>query len=190
MGLRPPDFHIAAHRGALMTHPGADLSVCRVAGTEPLCRIEDVLSAFPGTSLQIEIKDPDALDPVLRLLAADPALASRAYLTCFHQEVLDGIPGLLPGLAFGWILPASAQPRLGRLDARRVPRVNAHWALVDEPEIAAYQAGGGLVSPWPCNTAEDIARAMAGPYCGLTTDHPSLAAAMREEIEARCGANA
>ncbi len=242
MGLRPPDFHIAAHRGALLEQPentiaafaaavalGADeleldvrlsadgvlvvhhddtlvrtagrtervaeltweeLALCRMIGDEPICRLEEVLDRFPSTGLQIEIKDPAALEPVLALLAEAPGRVEQAYITCFDRAVLDAIPGILPSVRFGWILPRAARGRLAELDPALIPRVNAHWDLVDDPALAAYQAAGGLVSPWPCETPEEIRRAMGGPYCGLTTDRPELAVSVRAELEARCVAHA
>ncbi|NHA67545.1 glycerophosphodiester phosphodiesterase family protein [Phycicoccus flavus] len=72
-------------RGRIADLPWSRVREARVAGTEPVPLLADLLTAFPDTFVNIDVKADAALEPTLAVLRAHDALA-RVCLGSFSER--------------------------------------------------------------------------------------------------------
>lgn len=156
----------------------------------------EVLEAFPGTPLNIEIKqaDPPAVDLVVALLkekdreeTVNLAAENPAIMEEIRNSDWEGATGysMADVLAFMEALAGDT------LDAYRPPgialQVPERWAEVDvvtESFVKGAHRCGVEVHLWTINALADMGRLLALGVDGLVTDYPERA---RAAIAARGG---
>jgi glycerophosphoryl diester phosphodiesterase len=190
---------VAGHPGVLRQMTWADLDGVRIAGREPLPRLEDVLEALPGTRFNVDLKAPGTLAPMLRLLERDDvaervAVASTdearvaAVRARFGDRVVTGI-AVRSALA---LRARSATPRLLHPALRRVLPIHGDLAqlpvgvgaipFVDAATLATAHALGVEVHAWTVDRPSLMHRLLDLGVDGLMTDRPDV---LREVLVTR-----
>lgn len=168
-------------------HPGriADLSWdqtrrLRVAGSDPVPRLEDLLAAWPEARWMLDLKQPTALGALVRAVRRAGA-AHRVCLTGTWDRWLDMARGDLgPSLstALGWRSLGSllAGRPLDRPAAGYVHlpvRLGRRW--VPTPGLVARSHDLGLrVMVWGAHDAPTMDRLLDAGVDGLITDHTDV----------------
>ncbi len=146
-------------------------------------RLADVLQAFPGIPINIDVKSPDpravrrVVDVVTSLGAAE-----RVLLTSFHDDILAAVRASSWGGQIGFSRRDVASLRLLPLALlrRRRPRgqrvqlpVHAGWLRLDGPAfIDKMHALQIAVDYWVINDRAEGARLLGGGADGLMSDDP------------------
>lgn len=149
-------------------------------------RFSEVLSAFPGAHLNLEVKqaEPSIAERVIGLVRA--ANASRRVLLAAEEEpVLAEIASLDPGTALGSstadvieFVKAAAEARLEsfvpRGHALQIPPDAFGRPLVTSELVQAAHTLGLFVHVWTINDASEMRRLLALGVDGLMSDDPAL----------------
>ena len=176
--------------GAIADLPWAQVSAARIAGTEPVPLLADLLASWPDIRFNIDVKDLQAARPVAEVIARAAAF-DRVCLTSFSgarlaaaRRALDrpvcmatppGEIGLLrsglpPGALAAWL--GDRWIRCAQVPVRvAVPRF-----------IRRAHAAGLQVHVWTVNDAEVMTRLLDCGADGIMTDQT---AALREVLIAR-----
>lgn len=77
---------VTDHRGPISRRTWQDLSEVRVAGSEPIALLEDVLSTYRDVPINIDVKDAAAIVPAASAIASARA-ADRVCVTSFDGRV-------------------------------------------------------------------------------------------------------
>lgn len=72
-------------RGMIARLPWATVRTARIAGREPVCRLDDLLEALPATCFNIDVKEDNAVEPTLRTLRRHDAF-HRVCLASFDER--------------------------------------------------------------------------------------------------------
>ena len=147
----------------------------------------EVLSAFPGTRLNLEVKqaEPAIAAQVVRLVRSANASA-RVLLASAEEPILAEIVKLDPGTALGSstvdvieFVKAAAESRLEsfvpRGHALQIPPDAFGRPLVTAELIAAAHALGLFVHVWTINEPDEMRRLLALGVDGIMSDLPGLA---------------
>lgn len=142
---------------------------------EQIPTLAEVLDATE-VSLQVEIKDPAVIDPVLELLDERPGEISRLAPTSFDAESVHRLARAWPDVCVGLI---NAVARPGLLD--EAIEVGAGRVLVglestDTAFVRAAHRYGLQVNVWQVNTVADVHQAVDLGVDGFTTDDPRVVA--------------
>lgn len=118
----------------------------RIAGREPVCRLEEVLDAWPGVRLNIDPKHPAAVRPLVELLRRYDC-SQRVCVSTFSDRRMRRISQLLEGR----YCTAEAQTRIARfkLEAMRSARATARAAPRASGATDAAGAAGAADEPSP-----------------------------------------
>jgi glycerophosphoryl diester phosphodiesterase len=149
--------------------------------------LEEVLSAFPGVPLNIEIKvfDPDLIGAVQRLLEKFSAM-DRALLAAESGELMEAIRARIKGAITGmsvadvldFLMNAGSPGYQPRGVALQVPREHAGNALVTPQFIHAAHASGLEVHVWVINNETEMEELLDLGVDGIMTDFPAMGAAV------------
>lgn len=144
--------------------------------------VEEVLDAFPGRRLLLELKSPD--DEAARTLCgALRGRERRAIVASFHGGALDAFRRACPAVATSaatgeafafWLL---ARLRLDALyapafDALQVPERFGWLTVVDRPFVERARRHGVPVQVWTVDRQDDMARLLDLGVSGIVTDRP------------------
>lgn len=167
------------------TAHGALRDRARVHGYE-LLRVRDLLDRTgPDARVNLEIKDPAALEPTLALVDDDPRVPP--LVTGFNPSVIQAIREVRPDLPAGLILGPSRIYRL--LFSRRRGQRLRSWFPGSRPDVLVVHRTFlrvGLASTvfathvpvvvWTINGTDRLQRAMEHPLLwGVITDEPARA---------------
>jgi glycerophosphoryl diester phosphodiesterase len=86
---------VTDHTGAIARLPYTTVAQARIAGTEPIPLLEDILGSWPQARVNIDIKDEPAIAPLLRALHRTQAW-SRVGITSFSTRRLIQLRARLP----------------------------------------------------------------------------------------------
>ncbi len=149
-------------------------------------RFAEILQAFPGTRLNLEVKqaEPPIAAEVVRLVRQANA-AKRVLLASAEEPILAGIVALDPGTAFGSstvdvieFVKAAAEARLEsfvpRGHALQIPPDAFGRPLVTRELVEAAHALDLFVHVWTINEADEMRRLLALGVDGLMSDSPGL----------------
>ena len=174
-------------KGRIRLLTAAEVALARI-GDESIPTMADLLEAFPDARFNIDVKEPNAIEPLTALLRLTDAL-DRVCISSFSGTRLNAMRA-----AFGPELCTSAGPREAfrfwrasrRLkpgevpDPATLPRVAAaclqvppklgRIVLVDERLLAAAHAAGLPVHVWTVNEAADMERLLDLGADGIMTD--------------------
>ncbi|PRX96781.1 glycerophosphodiester phosphodiesterase [Allonocardiopsis opalescens] len=136
--------------------------------------------------IQAELKDPAAVEPLARVLDAEPALAARTLVISFKPDRLLEIRRLRPGTPVGLITHRATETAAELVAAARA--AEAETVVCGLPgltaaHVDACHAAGLRITTWSVNEVPELRRVLAMGVDGVTTDHPGeLAAALRSPV--------
>lgn len=135
----------------------------------------EVLDAT-SISLQVEIKDPRVIDPLVELLASRPGDIQRLAPTSFDVDSVGRVAALLPSTTVGLISKTSEASVIDAAIDRGARRVLVGSAQVTRDFVDAAHARGLRVDLWPIASADQVRRAVEIGADGFTTDDPRIVA--------------
>ena len=157
----------------------ADVAQVRIEG-EPVPLLDELLSSFPDTRINIDAKTDEAVRPLVQTLLGQRAL-DRVCLASFSDRRLRWLRA-----AFGDRACTAAGPReIGRarwaiqrgrpvdlrgIDALQLPAGPARLPLVDRRLIEAAHVQGVPVHVWTVNDADTISRLLHLGVDGIMSD--------------------
>jgi len=180
--------------GTVAEMPYAEVRKARIAGTEPIPRLDELLEAFPRARFNIDPKADHSVGPLIKVLRDARAL-ERVCVTSFSdrrtarlREALG--PELCTGLGPKGVarLRASAWVGLeGRLSpfpegCAQVPHRQYGLKLVDARFVAAAHRLGLQVHVWTVDEEAEMAELLDMGVDGLMTDRPAV---LKRVLEAR-----
>lgn len=182
---------VAGHPGVLRQMAWVDLAGVRLGGREPLPRLEDVLAALPGIRFNVDLKSPDTVAPMLRLLERDD-VAERVAVASMDENRVQAVRDrfgdrVVTGIASRSVLALRARsvtPRPLRAALDRVLPVRGDLAqlpvgvgalpLIDSVSLAAAHELGVEVHAWTVDRPAEMHRLLDLGVDGLMTDRPDL----------------
>lgn len=159
----------------------AEVKQARIAGSEPIPLLTDLLEAFPEQRFNIDTKHDACVEPLVATLASAQALG-RVCIGSFSDRRLRQVRSLGgPGLC------TSAGPRdvlrlrlggrgAGSLAAAcvQVPPMFRRMRLVDERFVATCHQRGLPVHVWTIDDADEMRRLLDLGVDGIMTDRPAV----------------
>jgi glycerophosphoryl diester phosphodiesterase len=181
-------------RGAIRGLPWSAVGSARIAGREPVCRLDDVLEELPGAFLNIDVKADSAVRPVLRVLRRHNAW-DRVCLAAFDDARLralrrDGDPSLLTSMGQRSAATLWAGSRLAgwplrglvRGNAAQVPPRQGRLRVIDSRFLRLAHRWGLEVHAWTIDEAAEMTALLDLGVDGLVTDRPDI---LREVLRER-----
>lgn len=159
--------------------PWSDVSQCRVDGTEPIPRFEELMEEFPDARVNIDCKADSGVDALVAAVRRLGCL-DRICIGGFNDARLRRLRSTLgDGLctSFGPI-----QVALWRLGlpvpwgghAAQVPVEQAPVTVVTERTVARAHARGYQVHVWTIDEPDEMRRLLDLGVDGLMTDRPAV----------------
>lgn len=185
--------------GAIADLTWREVSAARIGGVEAIPRLEDLLGTWPEVRVNIDVKAPEAITPLARVLERTRShdrvcIASfsdrrrRAVLRRLSRPVATSagreravaflIAAALPQARRG---PAVARALAG-IDLLQVPEHGSSVPVVTAATVAAAHAAGVGVHVWTVNEAADMTRLLDLGVDGIVTDRADV---LKEVLQAR-----
>ncbi|GAA0210407.1 glycerophosphodiester phosphodiesterase [Actinomadura nitritigenes] len=143
--------------GAIARLPYAEVAKARIRGTEPIPRLEDVLTAWPDARVNIDLKDAPVIGPLAEVLHRTGAW-DRVCITSFSTRRLAQMRARLPLFDAENVCMALGPRGLMALRARSYGGPTAKLVRLAATGIACAQVPYGL-GPVPFVTESFIAEA-------------------------------
>lgn len=184
-----------------------DLADVKVQGNEPLPRLDEVLSSWPGARFNIDAKHPSVVGPLAEILRRRGEL-DRVCVTSFSDGRIAALRRLLgPGLctamgprAITALRVASLLPLpTSRAEGATRPGWSRAWAgaaaaqvpissrkvpVTDRRFVAAAHRAGLAVHTWTIDDEATMGALLDLGVDGIMTDHPSRLKAVLERRNA------
>lgn len=182
---------VTDQRGAVRELSWRDVSRARIAGVEPVPRLEHLLEEWAELRINIDLKSPSVILPVVRVIERMRA-HDRVCVTSFsdqrRQDALMRLTrpvvtsaGQATTTAFR---AAAALPPLVRapvvartlrgVDGLQVPQEHRGVQVVTETTVAAAHEVGAFVHVWTVNEPAQMERLLDLGVDGLVTDRADL----------------
>jgi glycerophosphoryl diester phosphodiesterase len=170
--------------GAVRTLTWAEVARARVGGTQPVARLEDLLGSYPALRVNLDVKAPAAVGPLVGAVRRTGAV-DRVCVGSFHDRSLARVRA-----ALGPALCTSLGPRevlalrLGRLrtpvaGCAQVPPRLGRVPVIDARFVAAARARQLPVHAWTINDPAEMERLLDLGVTGIMTDDaPALRAVL------------
>jgi glycerophosphoryl diester phosphodiesterase len=180
--------------GRIAELPYSEVARARIGGVEPIPRMEDLLGTWPDVRINIDVKDPSAIGPLVEVLSRTGAV-DRVCVAAFSDRRVRAARA-----ALGPRLCTSVGPReVARLRAAsygrwlrrmaplgvpcvQVPTVAARLALVDRRFVETAHALGMHVHVWTIDDRDEIERVLDLGVDGVMTDELEV---LRDALIAR-----
>ena len=143
--------------GQIARLPYAEVARARIGGTEPIPLLADILGAWPGTRVNIDIKDEPAILPLLEVLHRTRAW-NRVCITSFSTRRLAALRARLPMVTGQDVCTALGPRGVMALRAKSYGGPAAKLVRLAGTGIACAQVPYGL-GPVPFVTEAFIAQA-------------------------------
>jgi glycerophosphoryl diester phosphodiesterase len=178
---------VTDQRGTVARMTWSEVSNARIAGTDPIPRLDELLASYPDVRWNLDIKADRAVAPMIARIQQDETLLERICIGSFSDERLDAVRR-----AFGAGACTSAGPSelrrlraaslLGRpLDRIRVsahclqiPTHHGRVPLVDPLFLSAARRRGLPVHVWTINEAPTMDTLLDRGVHGVVTDRTRL----------------
>jgi glycerophosphoryl diester phosphodiesterase len=173
--------------GAVADLPWAEIARARVGGAEPVPRLEDLLGSYPALRVNIDVKAPSAVEPLIAALRRANAV-DRVCVGSFHDRLTAQVRARLgPALCTSLGPRAVLALRLGRLRAStagcaQVPPGLGRLRVIDRRFVAGAHRRGLDVHAWTVNDPAEMTRLLDLGVDGIITDD---ATALRDVLIAR-----
>lgn len=187
--------------GPIARMPYSDVAKARIAGREPIPRMEEILAAWPEARLNIDVKAENAIGPLTEVLHRARAwdrvcVTSFSYRRLRHvrarMRLLSGrdVCTALSPLGVAALRARSLGGPLGRLvrlaemgvPCAQVPHRVGRTRLVSEAFLATAHALGMQVHVWTVNDPEEMGVLLDLGVDGIITDD---IAALRDVMAVR-----
>src|SRR5215471_3291399 len=168
--------------GRLSRLPHREVSAARIAGTDPIPRLEDLLGAWPGARFNIDVKDEPAVRPLAEVLRRTAAW-DRVCITSFSARRLAAVRRALPRPVCMATSPAGvAALQLGeprRALAERLRRLSVRCAQIPirvatESFLRHAHAAGLQVHVWTVNDRRVMTDLLDLGVDGIMTDETAI----------------
>jgi glycerophosphoryl diester phosphodiesterase len=173
-------------RGEIARLTWSQVARARVAGREPLPRLDELFASFPGVRWNLDVKAPGSVRPLVDRLRRDAELLRRTCVGSFSDRRLA-----LVRRALGAEVCTSAGPReVGRFhlavrrrrpwaarlvaDCLQVPVSLRGLRIVDARFVAAARERGVPVHVWTVNDRPTMHRLLDLGVSGLISDRTVL----------------
>ncbi|GAB2629351.1 glycerophosphodiester phosphodiesterase [Streptomyces capparidis] len=191
----PVAFHdptldrVTDRAGAIRELPWSEVRRARIGGSEPVPRIEEVIDAFPEARINIDVKAPEAVAPLVEALRRTGAW-ERVCVGSFSEARIAAVRGLCgPRLATSLgprgVLALRLRSLAGRVPLDRllgsalrrgavcaqVPEHSSGVRLVDRAFLRAAHTRGLQVHVWTVNDPARMRRLLDLGVDGLITDN-------------------
>lgn len=183
--------------GRVAEHTHAELGDVRVAGTEPIPTLAEVLAAFPDVPLNLDVKAARNVDAVVAEIVAADAV-DRVCVAAFDgrdsaraAREISQRTGRSPARSAGRIAIAltiaAVRLRLPHrvvrwilrdADCLQVPERYGRIRVVDPRTVAAAHRAGREVHVWTVDATADMRRLLALGVDGLITNRADRLAAL------------
>lgn len=176
--------------GLVRELPWAEVREARVAGVEPIPRLEDLLSAWPDLRVNIDPKHDSAVEPLAAVLRRAGAV-DRVCIGSFSDRRIARLRDLLgDGLCtsmgpravarlraagYGW-------PHRPSHDCVQVPTHQGPLTLVDQRFVATAHRLGVAVHVWTIDEPDEMERLLDLGVDGIMTDEPAV---LRDVLQRR-----
>ncbi len=169
--------------GLIAELPWSEVRRAKVAGTDEILRLDDLLASFPDTRINLDPKHDAAVDPLARALRATDAI-ERVCIGSFSDRRIERVRAVL-----GDRLCVSAGTRrtaalflrsLGipvpvrRIHAAQVPVAFGPVPLVRRAFVEAVHRLGLHVHVWTIDDPVEMERLLDLGVDGLMTDRPEV----------------
>lgn len=192
---------VTDHTGPIARMPYDEVAKARIAGRDPVPRLEEILAAWPAARLNIDVKAASAIGPLTEALHRARAW-DRVCVTSFsyrrlrqtraRMRTLSGrdVCTALSPLGVATLRARSLGGPLGRLvrlaelgvPCAQVPQGVGRHPLVTEAFVATAHTLGLQVHVWTVNDAAQMDRLLDLGVDGIITDE---IAALRDVMTAR-----
>jgi glycerophosphoryl diester phosphodiesterase len=176
--------------GRISQLPYREVSAARIAGTEPIPLLEDLLGAWPEARFNIDVKDEPAVRPLAEVLGRTAAW-DRVCVTSFSGRRLGAVRRELPRPVCMATSPAGAAAlRLGAPRRAVAPRLRRMWvrcaqipvSVATEAFLRRAHAAGLQVHVWTVNDKETMTGLLDRGADGIMTDETAM---LRDVLLAR-----
>lgn len=166
----------------------AQVSRARIAGTEPVPRLDDLLATWPQLRVNIDVKSSAAIGPVVEAIERTAA-HDRVCVASFSDARRRAVQRALSrpvatsagtGTAARFRLAAATRrPRLvagtlSGVDGLQVPERSGRVAVVTAATVTAAHAAGRFVHVWTVNDADDMRRLLDLGVDGIVSDRADV----------------
>lgn len=173
----------------------AQVRTARIGGAEPIPTLEDVLGAWPGLRVNIDVKSAAAVGPtaqvIERMAAHDRVCVAsfsdrrrRAVLRLLSKPVATSAGGpTVVGFLLGSATRSASLTRaaLGGVHCLQVPERSGTVRVVTERSVAAAHAAGVQVHVWTVNDPADMHRLLDLGVDGIVSDRSDLLRGVLQE---------
>ncbi|MCU1343752.1 MAG: ugpQ [Acidimicrobiia bacterium] len=162
----------------------ADVQRARVAGTEPIPTFAELLDAWPDVRINVDCKQPNAVQPLISAIRAANAL-DRVAISCFDHRRLAYLraelgPGLCTSMSPREVLQArvasvtGCRIKAGRAGCIQVPVNQSGIPIVDHRFVAHAERAGTPIHVWIIDDPSEMNRLLDLGVGGLMTDRPTV----------------
>jgi glycerophosphoryl diester phosphodiesterase len=124
--------------------------------------------------IQVELKDPDTVEPFAQLIDDQPDLLPRLSPCSQNIDIMADVVERLPAAIAGYTTKIASSEALEQAHSRGARRVLFGWSGTTDALIARAHELGMHYGLWPVNTSEQLNRAVELGVDGFTTDDPRL----------------
>lgn len=180
---------VTDREGAIAELPWREVGKARVAGTEPILRMEDLLEAFPQAHVNIDPKAWGSVEPLAEVLVRTGAL-DRVCVTSFSRRRTVAVKRRIgDALCTGGGTSAAVEARSGTplrrlagVDVLQVPARIRGLEVVTERFVRYAHRRGVHVHVWTIDDPVEMERLLDLGVDGIMTDEPAV---LREVFAAR-----
>ena len=171
-------------RGGLIAElTWSEVRKARVNGTDPICRLEDLLGDFPDSYFNLDPKHDAAVGPLADALTRT-ASVDRVCVGSFSDRRIDRVRklvgedlcvGMGPRKTLILMMRSMHIPlRLAHADVAQMPVKAAGIPIITDRFVKAAHRLGIDVHVWTINDAAEIERLLDLGVDGIMTDQPDL----------------
>lgn len=176
--------------GAIAELPWSVVRQARIAGREPIPRLDELFESLPGVNFNIDVKAPSAVQPLIACIER-LGVHDRVRIASFSERrrraVLHGLSRPVrssPGrsrMATLWL--AAHLPLAGRalfaalargIDVLQIPERQGRVRVLTPTLLRAAHRAGIAVHVWTINQPDDMRRLLDAGVDGLVTDRADL----------------
>lgn len=176
--------------GVIAQLPWSTVRDARIAGTEPIPRLEELFEELPDTCFNIDVKATSAVQPLVDCIercSAHERVRIASFSDARRRAVLAGLSrpvrtspgqGRMVALWLAAHVPLVASPLVARLahgiDAVQIPERQGRLRLLTPALLRAAHGAGLEVHVWTVNERADMERLLDLGVDGLITDRADV----------------